>query len=291
MKKKLTFYALVFTSVTFVLSNGDWFFQKRPCHQFQQIERYREVQEIFDICDKQTLITFDIDDTLITSVDAMAARDGLYPIWFTLGIAFKYPLLIVSQEKRDWVVSIMNQQAEHFVFDSDIARYIQQLRGRGCNVIALTWMKSGSMGLIKNMPEWRAHLLRSFGIDLQGQFQDTVFTKLPKYRDNYSCLYKGILCTNRLPKGDVLGAFLDYCHLKPARIISFDDSVHFLDSIAHECARRKITFTGYQVLGAKKLAGAWNSRRAFLQFDYVMKHAQWLSDKQADVLLAEKSVA
>lgn len=287
MKKKLTFYALVFTSVTFVLSNGDWFFQKRPGHQFQQIERYREVQEIFDICDKQTLITFDIDDMLITSVDAMAARDGLYPIWFTLGIAFKYPSLIVSQEKRDWVASIMNQQAEHFVFDPDIVRYIQQLRGRGCNVIALTWMKSGPMGLIKNMPEWRAHLLRGFGIDLQGQFQDTV----SKYRDNYSCLYEGILCANRLPKGDVLGAFLDYCHLKPARIISFDDSVRFLDSIAQECARRGISFTGYQVVTAKKFIKPWNNCRAHLQLDYAMSHGKWLSDKQADVLLAGKSAA
>ena len=84
----------------------------------------------------------------------------------------------------------------------------------------------------------------------------------------------------------IIGAFLDYSHLKPARIISFDDDVCALDSIARECAKRSIAFTGYQCLGAKKFAGEWNTRRALLQLDYVMQHAKWLSDKEADVLLA-----
>ncbi len=275
-------FLLALMSLLFVVPKETWFFENHSCGQFQQIEHYYEVQKVFNSCDKQTLVTFDVDDTLITARDGLANIE--IPMWFKICAAFKYPSLVFSRNKFEWFVSIIFQQVEHFVFDSGIVQYIQQLRKQGGPVVALTSMNSGMVGVVKNMPEWRADMLYSFGIDLQGQFQDTVFTTLPKYHGNYPILYKGILCTNHEPKGQVLGAFLDYYHLKPARIISFDDSARALCSIACECKNRGISFTGYQCLGAKKLSGEFNARRAFLQIDYVMQHSQWLSDKQADML-------
>ncbi len=292
MKKKLTFYALVLTGVTFILSNDGGFFQKHSCQQYQQIERYREVQEVFDAADVQTLIIFDVDNTLIIAADGIISRETYPPLWFSICAALKHPSLIFKNT-REWLGGIVGQQAERFVLDPDIVRYIAQLRKQKCNVIALSLLQTGSVGTIKSLQEWRARMLQSFGIDFQGQFEDAVFSTLPKYNGNYPCLCKGVLCTNQQPKGAALGAFLDYYHLKPGRIIAFDDFVYypFLDSIAQECARRGIPFTGYQVVTAKKFIKPWNNRRAHVQLDYVMKHGQWLSDKQADALLVEKNAA
>ena len=290
MRYKVIFFCflLLLMSIIFIVPKEAWFFENHSCEQFQKIEHYREVQKVFDSCDKQTLITFDVDDTLITARDSMANIE--VPMWFKICVAFRYPSLVFSRSTFEWFVSIIFQQTEHFVFDPDIVRYIQQLREQGCTVVALTSMDSGAFGVIKNMPKWRADMLHSFGIDLRGQFQDATFITLPKYHEGYPCLYKGILCANQEPKGQVLGAFLDYYQLKPARIISFDDSARALCSITRECAKRGISFAGYQCLGAKKLPGQWSNRRAFLQLDYVMKHAQWLSDKQADAIFETKRV-
>jgi len=270
---------------------GFWVFQKRACGQYKQVESYRKVQEIFDTADQQTLITFDVDGTLIAATDAiLSERESLFsfPLWFMICAFCKYPSFIFNQTKIYLAGTLVTPQIKRIVFDPDIVRYIQQLRVRECPVVALTWIKTGSIGAIKDMAEWRADTLKDFGFDFQGQFQDMVFTAFPKYCGNYPCLCKGILCANKQPKGAVLGAFLDEYHLHPSRIISFDDFSSFLDSIAQECAKRKIPFTGYQVVGAKKFAGTWNTRRALLQLDYMMERAQWLSDQQADALLAKK---
>lgn len=282
-----TLFLLILASIALVLFRGSRFLEIRSCQQFQTIECYRELQNVFDACDQQTLVTFDVDDTLITSNDMMV--NFKIPTWFKICAVLKYPSLIFNKNRYIMPASILLQQADRFVFDPNIVDYIQQLRRHGCNVVALTSMESGSLGVIKNMPEWRANMLQRFGINLRGQFPDTSFTKLSQYRGDYPCLYKGILCTNQEPKGKVLGAFLDYSRLNPLRIISFDDSACALASIASECARRGINFSGYQCIGAKKLVSAWNTLRAFLQLDCLMQHSRWLSDKEADALLTKET--
>lgn len=259
---------------------------KKP--QFSQINTYREVQEVFDRCDKNVLITFDIDNTLITGCDAFFSVVDSMPISFVIRALLKHPsLLLRSQSVR--VEKTIISQAKFFVFDSDIVRFVRQLQQQGCMVIALTYTTTGSHGKIEDMPKWRVGELKNFGFDFAGQFSDTQFTSLSKYCGNYPVLYKGILCTNRLSKGKVLGAFLDYFHIKPARIVSFDDSKSALDSIERECAQRGVVWTGYQMIGAKNLLRTWNTKRALLQLDYLVQYDRWLSDQEADVLLAEKA--
>ncbi len=256
-------------------------------NNFQQLDSYKAAQQLLEDCDKRTLITFDIDETLITSRDVLPAFCyGRLPFTLRLIAAFKYPSLLFNTNKLEWCTSTMNKQTEPFVFDSDIVHIIRQLNLKGCAPIALTFAGSGSYGIIKNFPEWRTTILKNFGFDFSDQFHDTTFTSLPMYRGTHPVLHKGILFTNCTDKGLTLAAFLEHYNLKPARIISFDDSYTFLTSIARACSYKKIPFTGYQVLGAKKLLGTWNMRRALLQIDYVMKHERWLSDQEADALLA-----
>lgn len=283
----ITIFLLILMGLAFFLLKRLWFLHLNSCKKFPKIEHYREVKNIFDICDKNVLVTFDVDDTLITAHSPLANFE--LPLWFELFAVLKYPSLLFDKDRFVIPASIIFQQAERYVFDPDVVAYIKQLRQHGCNVVALTSMESGSFGVIKNAPEWRANMLKQFGIDLQGQFNDVSFTKLPLYRGDCACLYKGILCANMLPKGDVLGAFLEYEQCTPKRIISFDDEACALESIADQCESRGITFTGYQCVGARKVADTLNTRRAFLQLDYLMENARWLSDAEADALLTKET--
>ena len=263
-----------------------WFLKEPSYGPFQSIDKYSEAQAIFDACNEKTLVTFDVDDTLITATDVMANFD--FPLLFKIRAVFRYPELLFDKSKFEYIQSLIFQQAERFVFDPDIVNIIQQTQHQGAKVVALTSMESGELGCIKNMPEWRVNMLSNFGINFNKEFQDVFFTSLPSYRNQYPCFYKGILCANQLKKGVVLGAFLDYYDLKPGRIISFDDQISALSSIASACTQRKINFIGYQVFGAKKFYKPWNTNRALVQLEALVNRSEWLSDKDADYNMKEK---
>ncbi len=257
--------------------------------RIQPIDEYCQVQSVFDSCNERTVVTFDVDNTLITANDVFA-RNFEFPLWFKICLIAKYCTVLWNTQAREKTIDdflgILFQQAHRFVFDKDIVRMIKQLHWQKCIVVGLTAMGSGSAGVIQNLPEWRATMLKDFDIDLSGDFNDVSFKTFPVSHNNYPCLYKGILCANYAEKGAVLGAFLDYYHVKPERVISFDDRYSDLTSIDNECAQRGIPFAGYQMLGTKKLPGEWNTDRSLLQFDYALEHKRWLSDNEADAILA-----
>ena len=267
----------------YILFQSTWF-RKISSEKFQTFDSYIQLQKIFDECDQNCLVTFDVDDTLITAPDVLA--NFKYPFWFKIRVGLRYPEFIFSRERCEWASSIIFDQARRIVFDPDIVSIIQQLRQRGCTILALTSMESGSLGVINSMPVWRAQMLKDFGIDLDGQFPDVSFTTLSSSRGGYPILYKGILGANQQPKGNVLGACIDYYKLKPAHILSFDDNAHALESIASACQKRHIPFVGYQCLGVEKISGGWKTARALVQVDSIMNNARWLTDDQADELLA-----
>lgn len=284
-KTKYTLFILILLGVTITPLQSSWFSNKFSHVPFTQIETYSEIKDIFDACDENTLITFDVDSTLIMSHDVMANFE--FPsVWFAIRALLKYPKLIWNKKSIEPILSVVFEQAERFVFDPDIVRIIQQIQKQGCKTVALTMMWNGTYGNIKNMPEWRASMLEKFNINFDGQFSDTEFKSLPKNRGLYPCLHRGILCTNHTDKGKVLGAFLDHNNLKPTHIISFDDQKKQLNSVASECTKRKIAFSGYQMVGWKKYCNEWNTNRALLQLDFLMNDKIWLTDSEADAILS-----
>ena len=245
------------------------------------INSYKEVAHLFNTCDKNTLITFDVDDTLITGRDALA-RNFWNHTWFKVQAFFKYPELIY-RDTYEWATSIMFDQAERFVIEPFVIDFIQKLQTQGCIILGLTLMDTGSWGIINSMPAWRVKMLHEFGIDFNSinskhRFHDAIFTTIPIYRDTYPGIYSNIICTNQQSKGLVLGTFLDYFKITLRTIISFDDNKQALESIADMCAQRGILFTGYHYKGAELVAPKWDTNRALRQVDYIMQKGKWMSD-------------
>jgi hypothetical protein len=251
--------------------------------KFPQIDSYQQVLHLLKQCNANTLVLFDVDDTLISAYDVMA-RDFDWPLSFWVRALFWHPSLITTPGWEHFC-GIMFQQSKRFIIEPELPQIINDLKDRGCMVIGLTSMESGVLGVIPNMPEWRFEMLKDFGIQMSRSFPDASFRTLPQYRNNYPMLYKGILCCNQQNKGDVLGAFLDYFKLSPQNIVFFDDYPRYVRSVAEQCAKRKITLYGFEYTRKKKLSGVWGTGRALLQLDYVMDHARWLSDEEADGLL------
>lgn len=73
-------------------------------------------QFAIDSSSASTLVTFDVEDNLITQCNELAYT-ATYPLWFKfkLGVDWKY-LELLKSEQFEWAASILYEQAERFVF-------------------------------------------------------------------------------------------------------------------------------------------------------------------------------
>jgi hypothetical protein len=92
--------------------------------------------------------------------------------------------------------------------------------------------------------------LHEMGIDFSLTWPDAQLPNFPTYRSSKPVLYKGILCANQQPKGNVLKALLTTYHIRPSRVIFFDDSSRNLQSVGRACDELQIPCTLYQYRGA-----------------------------------------
>lgn len=238
------------------------------------ISSYQEVLPLIEMVNNNTLVLFDVDDTILTSPDVLA-RTTDFSWWFKALLLMKFPQLLKA-ENFEAAYSIVWQQAPRILTEPLVVELINTLKNKGATVLALTSMESGAYGVIENMPLWRYTMLKNMGIEFSNMYANTYFETLPRYRSTYPVLYNGILCANQQNKGKVLAAFLEYSKFKPSSIVSFDDDVHALQSIGKVCEQHAIpcTLINYRA----HLPGAWNTKRALQQFDYVIKEHRWVSD-------------
>jgi hypothetical protein len=122
------------------------------------------------------------------------------------------------------------------------------------------------------------------GIEFSQTIKSTVFDRLPSCKGNYPELYRGILCCNQQEKGAVVGALRDTISWWPSRIIFFDDSIINVESVAQECKKRRIPFTGFEYRGAQVDAIEWDEKMMEQQLDYLIEHEQWVGDKETHTL-------
>lgn len=223
--------------------------------------------------DKNTLVLFDVDDTLITSP---ALNPNYFTWWFKALFILRYPSHITLNWENAY--SLLWATVPFTLTDPSVIDAIKTFQEKHATVLALTSMESGSYGLIESMPVWRYTMLKHMGIEFSQQFADHVFDNFPPYRSNYPTLYKGILCANQQNKGAVLQAFLTYAKLKPSRIIAFDDSLAALQSIGKICETAAISCTLIQYRHPETPA-TWNAWHALEQFEYLIKEHRWMSDE------------
>lgn len=252
-------------------------------YSFKQITSFQEAQSELSTCNKDTLIVFDIDDTLLRPVDAVV-NFAQYPYLFRLNILLSHPFLFMSK-KWEYYASIVWKNIDWQLMQDDIPALIDTLK-RQCTVIALTAIETGRFGIIENFIQWRKNLLKRFNINFDTQFGNAVFKTLPSYRANYPELAEGVLYCNGISKGKVLGAFLDYAHLQPHTIIFFDDIEKNLISVEQMCKTRNICFIGFHYIRKKQYITPWNGKRILFQIDHLIKNNQWLSDKDADSMIS-----
>jgi Protein of unknown function (DUF2608) len=232
----------------------------------------------FSNLDSDTLVLFDVDETLIQPVDNYKINQWTEP-------AKELLLRLVEQYASanwDHIHAILFEKVEYLLTEPHIIKIIQELQAKKVPVIALTAMRTGQLGPIVK-EEWRYHHLKSLGFE--GNWSEHIIPFEPL--DGKPIFYKGILCTDMTQKGPVLGAFLDTIQWYPKKVIFFDDLKHYVESVADECQKRGFIFEGYVYLGA--LEKEWNHQLVEFQLTHLINYYEWINDEMALQILTSPS--
>ncbi len=242
------------------------------------ITSFKEALPQLDRVTENTLVLFDIDDTLVSTVDAFGCY-YLMPTLFKIRAAVKYPQLLLWKNIVHYYSVIWSQGAWQ-VLEPIAIQIINSLQQRGCTVLALSSMETDNFGIIDQFPTWRYKSLKELGIVMSQKFPNARFYDLPTYCNAYPELYNGIICCNQQPKGKVLTAFLEKFDLHPDAIIFFDDKKQNVISVAKACKQRCIPFHGFEYRGETWQTCRWHNERAKWQLDKLMCHDRFYSDKE-----------
>ena len=243
----ITLCIILSISYSVFLYFGSW-------KDFKKISSYDEVAHILDEIDDNALVLFDIDDTLIVSQSKLFWVKLVERV--ALGIKKVTPSVLKEKLKpyfdhyENWFMAKLKSKENPILIEPDIPSTIKSLQDRGIKVMALTSLHTGSYHNISSLPESRYQKLKKIGIDFSNTaIPDHEFTDLPKKQGHYPLLYHGMLLTNFVSKGTVLGAFLDLMQWRPSQVIYFDNHKWQISSVAKEIHKRKIPFRGYEYDG------------------------------------------
>lgn len=157
----------------------------------REIESIKQVQDELAQVDENTLVVFDMDNTLLMA---------------------NAPILTIDQATTFRPV------------EKETVKIIKNLQARRVPVIALTY--SGSTPEIRR---WRASNLHQIKLNFANSFtlKEFEFNMFPIIFDAYPAFYHGILCAGGAPKGLLLAAFINKIGWRPKKVIFFDDQFPF----------------------------------------------------------------
>lgn len=242
------------------------------------------IEEVLNKAEADTIIVFDVADVLLTSKDLILKAHYKQ---------FKKELKnrIVSSAGPDEakiLYSIISKERKNGPVDPKMPLLISKLQSKGIKVLGLTSCYTGKLGNIESLEDWRLNELLNTGYDFKKSWPDTkekTFKGLiSTNKEALPPVFKqGIIFASRVPKGEVLKAFLDYANLKPRKIIFVDNRTKNIESVQNFANANGILFTGVEysaVIEAK--IEPLNIKRAEFQFETLIKEKKWLSDEEAD---------
>lgn len=230
------------------------------------------------------LVAFDIDETLVVSKDLVLRPCGRVCL---NGLMAQYGN-VRDPKKRECLVTQIMLQRKICLVDPTSLDMVLSVQNKGTKVIALTALKTGPYGLIPKMENWRVEELANAGFHFDRAFPQINHLILPQWKNEKhpAIFLKGVLCSCKYPKGEVLVAFLKEINWKPKHVYFIDDRLHNLQSVEKSLSAMNIPFVGYHYTGADLLPGILDQRLAETQLNYFLRKGVWLSDEEATQLLS-----
>ncbi len=232
--------------------------------------------------DNNTLVIFDIDETLLTRKDKLLRT----PL-----VTTKYAKMI-PKDKFFPAFSRAFKEGKFELTNKKLPELIERIKSTSAKIIALTNVTSGSLGVIESYPDFRVRECAQFGFDFSNSFPHIKTLEIPTLQQTlngkFPLFKNGIICTNGVSKETVLMAFLRKIKWKPKKVIFIDDLKEYVEKIADVMKKENIDFLGLHYVKHKDRSKDVNEKVSDIQFKYLIEKDIWLSDDEAAQLLESK---
>lgn len=230
-----------------------------------------------EVCklNSNSLVLFDIDNTLITPKDASLRPCGSY--------LRKIYLHGLEAKRREWLQSILVLDGEEELMEPAFPSLIKDMQDKRIPVIGFTALETGNYGKMTCIEDWRINRLKSLDMDFSPTFTDHAFslTVANPYNGYYPLFKSGVLFTNREPKGELLILFLERLGWRPTKIVFMDDTITQLQSVESAANALDIEFIGFHYVAAKTRPCELDHNLGAFQFQYLVDKEIWLPDIEA----------
>lgn len=261
------------------------------------VQDFSFLEKELSALDKNTLVIFDVDNTLLTRTDPgergyMVQRANAKTI---LSLYNKNAELyrLLDKKTRDCLWSSYLNSDSLMLIDPQAPIIIKKLQEQGVKVIALTNALTGKLCYIPSLVDARIAELQQNGIDFDTPFPSFSQIDFTQYNfDGRHPVYKqGILLTSlACSKGELLKTFFKTVSWKPTRVIMFDDEEGNILSVKKALQELAIPFQGFVYAGAERhLPAFFDPQLAEFQLQYLMKYQRWLPTKEVQSLLHDSA--
>ena len=221
-----------------------------------EVHTMNQVDNVTSTADHDTLVVFDIDNTLIIPANP----------------AFQIPNVLdnkhlLAEFKKKWCVdqkriatNLMALTSESKPLDLFASRLLKSLQDRDIPVIALTATLAECDDVITDTLSRRKHQLGMNGFDMSPTAPSTcpvIFDDLKPYFDTYPLTQHGVICSNgdENTKGEVLAEYFRLIGWYPKKVIFVDDSKVQVESMIEPMERLGIEFIGIHFRGIDHFIG------------------------------------
>lgn len=232
------------------------------------------------LSDKDTLVMFDVDDTLYYTEDLILRQCNRPIAEKIMAKTIKNPEIVPAHKyPKDYLKSQVLVNVDIALVNENVVALIQELKQRQIKTIAFTKFQYGQIGIIPSIAHWRLKQFEKFGIDFGHPFEE--FKTQEIVGGGIDALYiNGILFANTFDKGPVLIEFLKQLSWKPKKIIFLDDHMGYLLTVEESMKNSDIEFIGYHYTEMADRPSECDEVMAEAQYMHLALFGVWLSDKE-----------
>lgn len=237
------------------------------------------VEQAIEESDSDTLIIFDVNDTLITCDEPLFHDKNKK----TFGQVSDEYFKDLSKERIDELMTTILSSRKTSLVDQKVLDIVDLVKNKQLRMVVLTSCGTGKYGLIEKMEDWRIRQLEDLGLS----FSDSHFEK-EKWFDSMKgphgvpLLKNGVIFTAQIDKSIVLDEFVKEEKVPLKKIIYVDDQVENLKDVEAYCRAKGIEFIGFEYTAVKdKPVQKIDEKLIEIQLNVLLNEGQWITSEEA----------
>jgi hypothetical protein len=241
--------------------------------QFSAIYKTDTHRALLSYIDKDTVVIFDIDETLIF------LRSMLYHPQ-ARKIRAQLHHQVMAREDADMVLSRVFKTIDVGLIEPDVVNLIQEITPQSAAVMACTARSSKSLGI--SLTQHISQQLNQLGISFTlGSFINGVIADATcEHDDCHPEFYESILFTQGREKGPALLLFFKTMQFVPRKVVFVDDLYTNIVSVHESLSQAGIPCTCFHYQRPPPYL-PWQEEVILHQIEHFHKTGHWLKDEEA----------